>query len=559
MFVSLKLIIGKYKKSFALFCIGSFIASLGQLVMNIIMAFAIGMMENPTLEEIKSRFWVIGIDAAVMGLSHFFVIRFGLAFKRDIRLELRKMSFSKIINKTYASFNKKSSASYISNLVNDINLFEKDYFAALGGMITFFSMVILSYGVILYVDWVFALGVLIIAVFFSFINYLFQKPTIDLKKNVSDNNEKFSVELSNILNGVEILKLNAVEDTFCEKTIKAIKKLETKKQRYNFLTQFQESFFNLLNLFTNIGVLVYCVNRLFKGLDLTSAAILFQFSNVVIFASAQSIFPRINKYKASKEIYKKIVDIDEEEKNKNINSDQGTLEFKFNDKIEVKNLSYSYDGKKIFDNISFEIKKNKKYLIRGVSGAGKTTLINILSKTVEDYEGSIYLDGVDLKEISLYSFNERIAFIFQNVFLFEDTIKNNIELYKNYSFEKLNSTIRLSGLESFVLEKEDKEDHILAENGKDLSGGQRQRISIARAIIKDSQILFADEAVSSLEEALGRQIEGELLGLDLTLIAISHRYYAGLTEKYDYIIDLKNNGVEIIPASLYFIQIGVIK
>ena len=222
----------------------------------------------------------------------------------------------------------------------------------------------------------------------------------------------------------------------------------------------------------------------------------------------------------------------------------------FKDKIEIKNLTYTYEGKEVLKDISFEIIKNKKYLIRGVSGSGKTTLINLLSKTMENYEGNIFVDGINLKDISPSSFNEKIAFIFQNVFLFEDSIKNNICLYKDYPQDKFDFAVETSGLKDFILEK--KEDTILSENGKDLSGGQRQRISIARAVIKDSEILFADEASASLEENLGKQIENDLLNLNTTLIAISHRYYEGISEKYDYVIEIKNKGIEVFPAQKYF-------
>ncbi|UTC77850.1 ABC transporter ATP-binding protein [Treponema sp. OMZ 799] len=552
--MELKTLIGKYKRSYIVFFTGCVLSGFGQIFMSIVMAFAIGMMQNPTLEEIKSRIGFVAAGSLIMGLSHFFIIRLSLNFKRNIQLELRKIAFAKILKKSYSEFNLKSKENYISNLVNDINLFRSDYYSSLTALITSISSVTLSYILLIYIDWFFALLVLFIALIFLFIGKLFEKPTVNLKKSVSENNEKFSIEVSNVLNGIEILKLNGVEDSFCNKTIKSIKKVEGYKQRFNFLEKFQENFFSLVGLFLRVGILAYCVKKLIMGYDLTSAALLLQLSNPVMFSS-RTIFPKINKYKAAKEIYTKITKDDVAELIKTnteaLKRDPiGVKDFNFKDKIEIKNLSYTYKDKEVLKNISFEILKNKKYLIRGVSGSGKTTLINLLSKTMENYEGDIFVDGINLKDISPLSFNEKIAFIFQNVFLFEDSIKNNICLYKDYPQDKFDFAVAASGLKDFILEK--KEDTILSENGKDLSGGQRQRISIARAVIKDSEILFADEASASLEESLGRQIENDLLRLDTTLIAISHRYYEGISEKYDYVIEIKNKSLEVFPAQKYF-------
>lgn len=191
------------------------------------------------------------------------------------------------------------------------------------------------------------------------------------------------------------------------------------------------------------------------GYDLTYAALLLQLSNPVMFSS-RTIFPKINKYKAAKEIYAKITKDDETDIKlikTPMGASTGVKDFNFKDKIEIKNLTYTYEGKEVLKDISFEIIKNKKYLIRGVSGSGKTTLINLLSKTMENYEGNIFVDGIDLKDISPSSFNEKIAFIFQNVFLFEDSIKNNICLYKDYPQDKFDFAVETSGLKDFILEK----------------------------------------------------------------------------------------------------------
>jgi len=109
-----------------------------------------------------------------------------------------------------------------------------------------------------------------------------------------------------------------------------------------------------------------------------------------------------------------------------------------------------------------------------------------------------------------------------------------------------------AGLMDLIEEKENGLNEMLLENGKNLSGGQRQRISIARALVKDVDLLFIDEATSSLNEELGRLIENTILSLDSTVVAISHRYYEGITEKYDYVLEIKDGLVNKYTSQDYF-------
>jgi ABC-type multidrug transport system fused ATPase/permease subunit len=148
-----------------------------------------------------------------------------------------------------------------------------------------------------------------------------------------------------------------------------------------------------------------------------------------------------------------------------------------------------------------------------------------------------------------------VAFIYQDVFLFEDTIRNNIALYKEIPEEQIEYAAKVCGLESIIQDKKEGINERLTENGRNLSGGQRQRISIARAIAKKAEILFVDEGTSSLNEELGREIEKLFLKLNHTVIAVSHRFYEGVTDQYDYVIELKNGKVNRYTAKEYFDEV----
>jgi len=170
----------------------------------------------------------------------------------------------------------------------------------------------------------------------------------------------------------------------------------------------------------------------------------------------------------------------------------------------------------------------------------------------EDYTGEIKVDGIDYKSIKGKTFNDKVSFVYQDVFLFEDSIRNNISLFKDFNIERIHEAIDKSGLNDFIKNKENGIEDLISENGKNLSGGERQRISIARAIAKNAEILFVDEGTSALNEDLGRAIEDTFLSLNSTVLSISHRYYKDVTDKYDYVLEIKNQKINTYLSSDYF-------
>ncbi|HPF43024.1 MAG TPA: ATP-binding cassette domain-containing protein, partial [Bacillota bacterium] len=162
------------------------------------------------------------------------------------------------------------------------------------------------------------------------------------------------------------------------------------------------------------------------------------------------------------------------------------------------------------------------------------------------------VDGVDYKTIKTASLNKEVSYIYQDVFLFEASLYDNITLFKPIPKEKVEKVIELSGLSEFTKSLEDGLDTQIMENGKNLSGGERQRISIARALAKNADLLFIDEATASLNEELGRAIEETILDLKATVVAISHRYYEGISENYDYVLELIDGYITQYPAREYF-------
>jgi ABC-type multidrug transport system fused ATPase/permease subunit len=513
-------------------------------------ALIFGAIEKGDIDNYK-RVVIITIVFVIYAPINYLVSRLlRIRYMRDTILDVRKQAFDKIINMPFKQYSQKSKEVYISNLINDVNNFENKFFITLLNYIVNIGMFVVSLVFLFVFDLKLAAGMLLFSVVLYLLASLFTKKTTALEQEISNKSEAFTTDLSNTFNGLEILKLNNIEDKFLKKSVVSINRLERRKYIASVFSHMQKDVIYTMAFVVSISVLIYLGYRLQDGMDIGRATFIYILASSISTYLIRA-FPLWNQIKASMSIYDKIAKPEET----TINIGMGTKSFKFDDKIELLGVSFAFDKKEIIKDASFTIEKGKKYLIKGVSGAGKTTLMNLMAMIHDDFEGKIIVDGEDYRDISEKSFHDKVAFIYQDVFLFEDTIRNNITLYKDISDEQIDYAIKVSGLEPILEEKEDGIHERLTENGKNLSGGQRQRISIARAIAKDSEILFIDEGTSSLNEELGREIEKTFLELKSTVIAISHRYYEGVTENYDYVIELKNGEVCKFPAKDYFEEV----
>ena len=195
-------------------------------------------------------------------------------------------------------------------------------------------------------------------------------------------------------------------------------------------------------------------------------------------------------------------------------------------RIELRDVSFSYGNKRIIDQVSLTIPEKTTTALVGPSGSGKTTLCNLIARFWDVDQGSISLDGHDVREYSYDSLIRNFSFVFQSVYLFEDTIANNIRFGKpEASQEEVIEAAKKAACHDFILSLPDGYDTKIGEGGASLSGGERQRISIARAIIKDAPIIILDEATANVdpenEEALMQAIQA--LTRDKTIIMIAHR------------------------------------
>ncbi|TDJ50490.1 MAG: ABC transporter ATP-binding protein [Nitrospina sp.] len=218
-----------------------------------------------------------------------------------------------------------------------------------------------------------------------------------------------------------------------------------------------------------------------------------------------------------------ILDLEEEKAN------DGTLEFKgFNDRIEYKNVSFKYPTRdtQVLKNINIVINKSDVFAIVGMSGAGKTTLVDLLFKFFKVTQGEITIDGVNINDFDSRSLRKHLALVTQETFLFNDTVLANIRSGRlDASRDDIMKAAEAAHVDSFVKDLDSGYDTVIGERGMKVSGGQRQRIAIARAILRNAPILVLDEATSALDSESERLVQDALHHLmeNRTTFVIAHR------------------------------------
>ena len=197
-----------------------------------------------------------------------------------------------------------------------------------------------------------------------------------------------------------------------------------------------------------------------------------------------------------------------------------------NHDIELKHVSFSYDKRKIIDDVSLSIPQKTTTAIVGPSGGGKSTLCNLIARFWDVDSGEITLGGVNVKDYSMDSLMENFAFVFQSVYLFADTIENNIKFGRqNASHEEVVEAAKKACCHEFIMKLPNGYNTVIGEGGASLSGGEKQRISIARAIMKDAPIIILDEATANVDPENEKELVDavEALTKEKTIIMIAHR------------------------------------
>lgn len=533
--MTLAQLLQKNRKHFIYYMMGAFLTTISGIFFTLALSNAFGIIEETELSGIYRRIVMVIIFIFTPILTQILSRYLRIGFMRDILIQVRTLAYRKTMSHSYESFKENPKEHYMSMLVSDINLFEKDFFLSLLNIIFCFGTFFLGSVILYFVSPLIALATIAVTSLLYIITKLFEPVARKTKADTQQANANYNSELTNILNGLEIIKLYQVEENFKRPFESIVVVLEQIKKKAFRIDEFQSNLNHWIAGTYQMIVYVYATYLFIQEeINLTSLILVFNLIGQLIW-SMISGFNFINRFRTSVDIFDRITKLNENAK--------GSHRMTFNQGFQVMNLSFGYHEKPVLKNLNFSVKPKQKILIVGPSGAGKTTLLNCLAQNLSTYEGEIRVDTHELRDIQYESFLEICGYIRQSHFLFNDSIKNNVVLEADFDAQKFEQVMRSVDLYEWMQTLECKENHILQQDGQNISGGQRQRISIARELYHDREVLFVDEPSASLDDQTAQHIYDTLLALDKTLICVSHRHLDYLTKHFDTTIELEPLGV----------------
>ena len=509
------------------------------LMLQIIMDFVSGV-------DTGFEFWHLLVMTAglilVTLMGYIFTYNSEPIFLSKALMQYRQHIFENLMKKRISAFSGERSSLYISSLTNDIFAVEtgllSNLFALISSVLTFVGALVmmLCYSPLL------TLVALVLAAVPIVVSILIGSNVEAAEKEVSNKNEEYTAMLKDTLGGFSVIKSFKAENRISGIFAENIKKLSQAKCKKSKMMILVNLFGTIASLISQIGVFIFGAYMVVFVEDSTITAgvvLLFvQLMNYIL--SPLSTLPKII---AERKAAIAMVDKIAEALDSNASDDSSVDITKLENGIKLEALSFEYEeGKPVLNDINYFFELGKKYAIVGGSGSGKTTMLNLLMSSYHSYNGSISYDETELRDISSSSLYDIQSIIQQNVFVFNATIRDNITMFGQFDDDEITRAINLSGL-SVLIEKRG-EEYLCGENGNGLSGGEKQRISIARSLLKKSQVLLVDEATAALDAETAYQVSSSIIGLDgVTAIVVTHSLDEALLKQYDGILTLKNGSL----------------
>ncbi len=506
----------------------SFLASLGvgdrrrQLVILAILTFIIWGLES-LFDYLSAVTW--------RGIS------------QDIEHSLRTETFQNVLGLDMKYFENKSSGRLMAILNDDVNQLERFLDTGANKLLQTATTVLVIGGTFLYISPLIATFAFIPIPIIIFGSFKFTTTIAKRYERIRESIETLNSNLSNSISGI----LNVKSFTRETKELERIDGSSNEVRSANYhAIKLSAAFIPIIRVAILFGFTATLIIGGFLALD---GEIKVATYSVLLFITQRLLWPltelgdTFDLYQRAMASFNRIFSL----KNETPEIKNGTKEFnKLDEKITLENVTFAYvDNFDVLNNVDLTIKAGQTTAIVGSTGSGKSTLIKLLLRLYEINNGSINFDSTNLKDLELSSLREKIGLVSQDVFLFEGTVLENIAYGDlNASESEVWNAAQKSEADEFINKLPQKENTIVGERGQKLSGGQRQRISIARAILKNPEILILDEATSSVDNETEAAIQRSLdiLKQDRTVIVIAHRLSTVRNADIIYVLE---NGVVV--------------
>ena len=443
---------------------------------------------------------------------------------QDIEHSLRTDAFNNVLGLDLAFFENKSSGRLMAILNDDVNQLETFLDNGANRLVQTATTVLVIGGTFLYISPLVAVFAFIPIPIIIFGSLRFTNRIAERYTKIRNDIENLNANLSNSITGILTVKSFNREKKESERI--TLSSNEVKSANYHAI-RLSAAFIPIIRIAILFG---FTATLLIGGFLALDGEIKVATYSVMLFITQRLLWPLtelgviFDSYQKAMASFRRIINL----KNTTPTIDNGNEKLtSFNKKIEISNLNFEYvKNFPVLNDISIDINKGQTTAIVGSTGSGKSTLIKLILRLYDSTSGEIKFDGKNIRDLELDSLRNKIGLVSQDIFLFEGTVFENIA-YGNLDAkdEEVWEAAKLSESDKFINLLPNKENTIVGERGQKLSGGQRQRISIARAILKNPEILILDEATSSVDNETEAAIQRSLdvLKKDRTVIVIAHR------------------------------------
>ena len=497
-------------------------------------------MANQNMQSVVRCAWIAASVVIAYTVSNAVYRAVYPRFLQRAMQQYRDYAFSRLTQKSLRSFSKEGTALYVSALTNDCTSIENNYLAATFTLIELLFCFLGALIMMLYYSPV----MLVLAVALSFLPVAVSMTAgnrlTEQEKEISKKNERFVSIVNELLSGFPVIKSFRAEAQASRLFSQRNEQAEEAKKNKRRTEQLISLLANDAGIIAQMGIFLAGAWLAISGKGVTAGVVIVfvQLMNYILNPISQVPLLWSNR-KAAIALMEKLSDALSE----NVREEGREKLNGFSEKIEVKDLTYGYEPEShVLKDMDAQFDAGKSYAIVGGSGSGKSTLLNLLMGSSSNYQGEICIDGVSIKNIESESLYQLMTSVQQNVFVFNDTIRNNVTMFHEFPDKEVTLALERSGLSEFIEKRG--EEFVCGENGANLSGGERQRISIARALLRKSPILLVDEATAALDAATARAVSFSILNLvGMTRIVVTHRLEEAILRRYDKILVMKNGTI----------------
>ncbi len=518
-------ILEKYKFFFLTMFLFSLVFTICNILISYEFQFFLDLVANDNFKTLNYIFLFLVIVILLKELTNLFRNNLINYVNHELDKNLLHEVYNHIIKLPYLYFKNRTKGDVITRIQDIFTV--RDVISKLLVTIVVDLVLVITVSIFLFkISFKLGIGVVIITLIYIFIIMIYNNLIKDKIKDMKEKEIEVNNHLIESLNSVNTIKGMQIEDVLSDKLYFKYKNFQdTSFSLYK--NHYEELFFK--ELIYGLGILLilyFGVREVIKNnltlprLLVFNSLLTYFFTPIINICNLELL---IREAMVSFTRIKELLNIPAEE----LLLDKKVSTVKFKGNIKVSNLHYSYNGiNDILNCKELEIKSKEHVLLYGISGGGKSTLMKIIARYIENYEGNIFIDDRKLYDYNLKEIRKRITYLSQDETIFTDTIYNNIVLNYDIAYEEYLKIIELTGVDEILSRSILKDNMLLFENANNLSGGERQRILLARALLKKSDIYIFDESFNALDIKNERVILEKVLNYlkEKTVIVISHRF-----------------------------------